>query len=317
MSHWNFDDFYDLNDTRIANEYKVLTDDSASAFETYSKYTKGIGGEYGLSGLIAPMQSVLITSTGVFAANELKTDFTSMRQYPRNKLRSAQAETNWPVLKITASKGGKQNSSYVLFDETANNNYLLNEDSYKLFVASVTEPVAVYTRSTDGIALDINLFSDCAQMIPLGVRTSQTGTIDLQFEGIENFMPGYEVFLIDAENGNKKINLKKTPEYSFNKTTADLFMDGRLYLSLSQLITGISNPEQGTAVFSKSGQLQVISNSHIQEVQVVDTQGRIILNEANIDNFAYTHDLRINGIYVVKVLTNDGMVVRKITSNNF
>ena len=60
--------------------------------------------------------------------------------------------------------------------------------------------MAVYTRSSDGYALDINLFGDCSQLIPLGIRTSETGTIDLQFEGVENFGG---VFLFDNLTGQK------------------------------------------------------------------------------------------------------------------
>ena len=194
----------------------------------------------------------------------------------------------------------------------------MGEDSYKLFVKYMTEPVVVYTRSSDGYALDINLFGDCEQNVPLGIRTSQTGSISLQFEGIEDFLPEYEVFLIDAENGNMKINLKQMPEYSFEKTKADLFMDGRLYLSFNKVSNNDLFPTQGTiSIFTAGNRLQVISNHlNINEVQVFDMQGRMMHKAANIGNPVYAYDLESNRMYVVRVSDGQKAVVKKIVTGN-
>jgi len=239
----------------------------------------------------------------------LKTRVISTAQNPGSILKSANENPN--LLKIIALKDGKQNQTHILLDESASNNYLLSEDSYKLFVTGVTEPVSVYTRSSDGYALDINLWGDCSEMIPLGVRTSTTGSINLQFEGVENF---YKLFLLDTQT-DAKIDLKETPIYSFEKTTPDLFLDGRFYLSINKTPNSDLFPIQDAiSIFVNNNKLQIVGNDDIKEVQVVDMQGRTILIETNIGNSVYTNYLPNTGIYIVKVLTEQGITVKKVTT---
>jgi len=313
MSHWNFNDLVADNPGKISNDYKILLP-NAGAYTTISAYSEHTKSE--LSNLIAPMQSILITPLAVF--DSLKTYGASTVTKPRVTLRSSSSITgvNPVMLSIVATKGESQNVASLLFNESASNNYVLGEDSYKLFVGSLTAPVVVYTRSADEYALDINVFSNCSQAIPIGIRTSETGSIKLKFNGIENFLPEYDLFLIDMQNGGAKVNLRQTQEYTFVKESSDLFLDGRLYLSFSQTVTGISGSEQpAISIFTKENRLQVISSVNIKEVHVVDMQGRTVLTDKNIESPVYTRDLARNGMYVVKVLTQEGLVSKKITTN--
>ena len=304
MSHWSFDDFYAQDSTLITNDYKVLEKEDDATFTTYSTRISSASDM-----LIAPMQSILVTSKTAFGATDLKTRVTAMAQNPGPGALLKRATVNSDLLKIVAAKDGKQNQTYILFDASASNNYLLGEDSYKLFVTDVTEPVAVYTRSADGYALDINLWGDCSQMIPLGIRTSQTGTISLQFEGAENFN---SAFLFDNQTG-EKVDLQTTPAYSFEKTTSDLFLDGRFSLLISKATTGIFSPVQGMiSIFTSGGQLKVTSgNAAIEEVQVFDMQGRLLQKATNIGSPIYTYELGNSGMYIVKASDGQEMTVKK------
>ncbi|MDR0231924.1 MAG: T9SS type A sorting domain-containing protein [Dysgonamonadaceae bacterium] len=303
MSHWDFSNFAAQNPGKIKDEYKVLESKDDAAYTTYSSLTA-------TNKLIAPMQSVLITSTANIGTTELKTNFKAMAEKPGDKLKSA-SNTESSLLKIVVEKEDKSNSTHIMFDAMADNSYDLNKDSYKLFVDEVTKPVAVYTRSQDGIALDINVFGDTKEMIPLGVRTSTTGTINLRFEGVDNF---YKLYLIDALHPNSPIDLKETPEYSFDKTTSGLFMDGRLFLSVENAPNSDLFPTQGAvSVFTSGKQLQVVSNSNIDEVQVFDMQGRMLHQARNIDTSTYTCNLSNSGMYVVKVLTGKDVTIKKVT----
>ena len=314
MSHWDFNEFEAQNSELIGDSYWLLdnegTDDGA--FQIYNKVIS-INDT-----LIAPMQSIIVSAVSdEIKANSLKTKFTSMRQKPGvdNKLRSAGSNIKPNLLKVIAEKDGKQNPTYLLFDAQATNSYKWREDSHKLFVASVKEPVAVYSRSSDDFALDINTFGDCAKMISLGVRTSTTGTINLHFEGIENFVSKYDVFLIDMED-NEEINLRETPFYCFEKTTKELFMDNRLYLSFVDKVTGMKLAKPvSTSIFMKGSQLQVTSISNIKQVRIIDMQGKTLINEANINSRVYTRNLEFSGVYIVKVLTESELVVNKVIKN--
>ena len=309
MAHWNFSDFYQQNSDKIKEEYYVLEGADDSSFTPYSPLLPS----WSTNKLIAPMQSVLVTSTAAFGATDLKTRVTATTQNPGSTLKSSNGNMNANLLKIVATKNGKENQTHVLFDALATNNYLLNEDAYKLFVTGSTESVSVYTRSSDGYALDINVFGDCSQMIPLGIRTTQTGSINLQFEGIENFFPEYNIFLFDTQTG-ARIDLRETPAYSFDKTTANLFMDNRFYLSINKVPNNVLLPTQGTiSIFTSGNHLQVVSsNSNINEVQVLDMQGRLLHKAANVGSPVYSYDLERNMMFTVKVLTKEGVTVRKV-----
>jgi len=309
MAHWDFEDFYLQNSSKIKEEYYVLESNDDAAFTPYSPLLPS----WSANKLVAPMQSVLVTSTDAFGATDLKTRVTATAQNPGSILKSSNNSINANLLKIVATKNGKENQTHVLFDASAGNNYLLSKDSYKLFVTGSTESVSVYTRSSDGYALDINVFGDCSQMIPLGIRTTQTGSINLQFEGVENFFPGYDIFLLDIQTG-ERIDLRETSEYSFDKMTSDLFLDGRFYLSIGKAPESVLLPTQGTiSVFTSGNHLQVVSsNSNINEVQVLDMQGRLLHKAANIGSPTYCYDLERNMMYTVKVLTTEGVTVRKV-----
>jgi hypothetical protein len=268
--------------------------------------------------LIAPMQSIIVSAAPsvAFTKNSLKTNVTSMRQKPgvNNKLKSASAQVKPDLLKVIVEKDGKQNPTYVLFDAEATNDYRWREDSYKLFVTGVTDAVSVYTRSSDDFALDINVFGNYSEDIALGVRTVTTGEITLNFEGIDNFVSNRDLFLLDKLTGSK-IDLRETPVYSFEKTTDELFMDNRLYLSFGDEITGDKLVEVTISIFTTGNLLKVTSSDDIKQVQVVDMQGRIITNEANINDRVYTRNLESNSMYIVKILTDRESVVKKVTTS--
>ena len=340
MAHWDFDQFATAagNSDLIKNEYYVLErgndNTSEGAFTLHSPLLSSNPAldpdcDWTTHKLLPPMQSVVVVAKKAFGAdfggNDLIANVLQAKLYPGGNvnnsgiLRSANTETNSGLLKILAKKNGVENQTYTLFNKQASNNYLLEEDSYKLFHDGYESSIAIYTRSTDGVALEINSFSDTGQMIPLGVRTSETGTINLSFAGLETFMPEYDIFLIDTDNPSVKVDLKnETPAYSFEKTSKELFMDNRIFLSFKKTPAGISTPENNAITISTKGtQLQVISDSNIENVTVFDMQGRTIVKATDVENTVYSIDLVMrNSMYVVKVLTDNGLTVKKVITAN-
>ena len=310
MSHWKFNEFYADNSSKIKNEYKLLKAGDGS-FTTCL-----MPGAAAAENFIAPMQSILVCNLADIPFSNLTTGAASTVTRPKDVLKSSSSGDS-DKLTIIASKDGKERKTFLLFNESASNDYAPEKDSYTLFVGYPTEPIVVYTRSFDGHALDVNQFGDCSQMIPLGIRTSATGNIDLYFEGIEEFLPEYDVFLFDADS-RLKINLKETAEYGFEKTAEDLFLDGRLYLSFSKVSDSDLSARQETVfIFTSGNRLQVISSHRdINEVQVFDMQGKMIHRATNIANPVYTHDLESSRIYVVKVSNGQEMIVKKIITAN-
>ena len=310
MSHWIFPEFQTQNNVKIYDEYKLLLNNNSGDFTTY-KLSSGDLMDF----LIAPMQSIVLTTKGSFT--DLRTNTTSTQPHLGGMLRSSNDNPPAGSLRIAATKDDTNSSTVITYNESATNDRSIGEDSYKLFVGGVTKPVSVYTRSRDGYALDINSFGDCTEPVPVGIRTSSTGIINLKFNGIENFMPDYDIFLLDTQTGNTKINLRKAPEYSFEKTTTDLFLDGRLYLSFSKVSNALSAPQDETVmVYINDGQLQIISNGTlIKGVQIIDMHGSSIHRNMNIESTFYTYDLPHINMCIVKISTGKGVIVKKVASN--
>ena len=316
MSHWKFDEFYTDNSTKIANEYKLLKAGDA-AFTTWTTFTPN-----GLTNRIPPMQSILVKSIATTPFSTLTTKVSSSETKPGDMLRSS--ANTFDVLEITGIMQGddedQRKYTYVIYDGVSCNKFKENTDIESMFLDWVYEPLVLFTRSADGVALDANFFGDETQPVPLGIRTTRTGKITLAFNGIENFMQDFDVFLYDTEKGGSsaKVNIKEEPEYVFEKTTSDLFMDLRLFLSFEKTPTGISTPESRVSIFTKGCQLNVIcNNTLIQDIQVFDMQGRRILEEKNLERSVYTRDLTRHDMFIVKVLTKEGMVVKKITTGKY
>ena len=311
MASWNFDAFAN-NNPEIDRTYWVLSGPNDAAFEVHNS----ILGPY-FNTVIAPMQSVIVSAVVPGFSGALKANVSEMMQRTDafNKLRSASEETKPDLLRVVVEKDGYQNPTYVVFDTEATNDYKVKEDSYKLFVTNVEDVVSVYTRSSDNVVLDINVFGSASEDIQLGVRTTTTGEVTLKFEGVETFLPEENLFIIDKLTG-EYANLRENPVFSFEKITDELFMDNRIYLSFNDP-TGMKSVESVTVVYTTGTQLKVTSTDNIKQVQVVDMQGRTIVNEANINNRVYTRNLESNAMYIVKVLTDKESVVKKvITSNN-
>ncbi len=304
MSHWSFNEFYQQNAT-IVEEYKLLVNSDDGAFTTYRPDLTN-----GLSDFIAPMQSIVVTASSDF--NQLKTPVTSSKTNPGNILRNSK-ELHSSLLEITASFNNQQNKTAILFSpEASGNKFRLNEDSYKLFVESATEPIVVYTRSSDGYALDINVLGDNTQIIPIGIRTSKTGKIKLQFSALTEFFSEYDVYFNDTQN-NKKVKLDVSSEYEFDKTSSELFLDGRFYLSFNKVITDIDNIQPSSIVINTfKNQLQIISHLNLKDVEIFDIQGKRIANMNNLNKPTYTHSIEYNQFYIVKASDEQSVIVKKI-----
>jgi len=209
----------------------------------------------------------------------------------------------------------------LLYSPGANNKFVPGEDSYKLYTGKWwnnslnDKPLVLYTYSSDGFPLEVNTFGDMNTSIKLGIRTSLTGEIVLDFSGITN-LPCRDVTLQDLTTGTT-VDLTKKPVYTFNKETDNAELNNRFLLTFSGA-TGLDNIQQGNVIviFSEGHRLQVISNnSMLKSVQVFDLQGKL-LQGTSPQSQAFSTTIDRQGIYVIKAQSETGNEVKKIVIGN-
>jgi hypothetical protein len=218
-------------------------------------------------------------------------------------------------LGITASRGDDKSKALLLQLDNATSAYRPEEDSYKLFSDSLLASPAVYTRSSDGYALDINSVQDLSRPVPLCLRTSEHGAVTLTFSNVENFAANSLLYLHDLKL-NRSINLRQQSEYSFIKDDDALYLEDRFLLSATAATTEIEQPESFTQPVIRQtpdGNIQILSgnNTPLRSIQITDAQGRILATEANAAA-PYIYKVAAPGIYIVRISGESGAAVKKL-----
>jgi len=320
MSHLDMKKFFAANSEKIESEYKVIQGfhpeykgDFPPFLTYYQNETTELVSDPSLDHLIAPMQSIILTAKKDFT--ELTFNGNMTVTSPGNKLKVS----NLPeVVTITASMGNQTNRTSLIYSPGASSSFVPGEDSYKLYTEKMDDysndkPLVLYTSSSDGFPLEVNTFGNTDESIKLGIRTSLTGEIKLDFSGMESFISGKNIFLRDLGKGIDA-NLKQTPFYTFTKDLSDVDLKDRFLLVFSSA-TGLDNAKQGSAIviYTDGDRVQVVSNNDLlKSVQVFDLQGSLLQGTSPLTKtFSTTIDHQ--GVYVIKAQSESSSEVRKIS----
>jgi len=318
MSHLDFEKLYSMNSDKIKRYYQVL-DETYGNFITYdpsglSTDSHGSGNPP-LNQYIAPMQSVLVESKAAFG--ELYADVTMTTNRPDEKLRSSESIAP-EVLTIDVYDGDLKNRALVVHNPQADNFYD-DFDATKIFLRNVSEPVQVFTESADGIMLDINHVADFDHPIPIGFHTSGQGKYTLYFSGQWDFARDYDIFLneVSPDGEVKQTDLRTQSWYNVEKTTSDIFLKDRFFLSFKQIPAGITNPEIRQAPIewvNLSGKLRIFTTdgSLLQNVVLYDISGQMIAAQNPVRSSSTEFTVKRNGFYVVRATGDSGAASFKI-----
>ncbi|MDR0799787.1 MAG: FG-GAP-like repeat-containing protein [Dysgonamonadaceae bacterium] len=325
MAHLNMDQFLTANNSEIYAGYKLASgvatsDGYMNNFVSWQRvgsnwiYTDLSGSTTNLGAaapVIAPMQSFIVSARK--ANPRINAPAAAATTAPADRLKSA-ASDDLKIFEITAVRNDETHSkAVIIWWSEANNNFNADEDSYRLFPQNEDPAVIVYTRSSDGYALDINSFSDYSEDMVLGVRTPQSGQITLKFAGAENFAEDVTLYLNDTKEA-RTINLMLLDEYTFTKTAdEDLFLEGRFFLHwVPNTPTGMENIERNQIAVQVSGRnVEILSKdgTPIRSLRIDDTQGRALVNEPHYGASSYHFTAPAAGVYLVKIQSQVKKVV--------
>lgn len=152
--------------------------------------------------------------------------------------------------------------------------------------------------------------------VPLGYKTTLTGTLKISIDHVDGLFEGQNVYLKDNVTGI--VHNLKDSDYTFT-TVPGTFNDRFVlrYLPQEDLSTNIPVVDENSiVVFNKNNQVSIKSAEQtINTVEVYDLQGRVLLTKNNIKSQDFTtQTLSVsNQVVLVKVITeNSAELVKKV-----
>jgi len=152
--------------------------------------------------------------------------------------------------------------------------------------------------------------------LPLSLQKSDVGDVVIAIEALENFPDDIDIILYDTEL-NTHYNLRNT---NYEATlSAGIYED--------RFVVGFQNPSLLSVDDNKDEQLDVyyVTNSNklvvlnptnldVSHIEIYNTSGQYVYNIGDIINTSsseYSIDNLTSGIYIIRLSTDDGIVVNK------
>jgi len=180
-------------------------------------------------------------------------------------------------LRIKAENDYSDSYAVIGYKEGASNDFIDGEDVQKLFSPNDYVP-EVYTLASDK-PTDINFINNNSEIIvPLGIKTGQTGEIRLTFTGADNYFNTSKIEFMDAlENRTVDLTGRSSYTYTFNNTETGI-LNGRFSLRFASSPTALPEvtDSDNLKVYRDKQGIYVISSSSdpVQKIAIYDFQGR-------------------------------------------
>ena len=268
------------------------------------------------SQFIAPMQAFFVeTVSGDDSPLTLSFKPENISTVIDTRLRSSSSIDD-DILKFRLKMNDIENVAVLASLPKGSDHYDAKEDVYKLFSFDESVP-EIYTLA-DKVAIEINAVSNDGDLkiIPLGIKTNQTGSFGIHVEMPENFSAYPYVFLRDALN-NIDYDLSQSSDFVFDKTdTKDI--EDRFFVILSTSPSGIDTlpvyNENYLTVTTDNGKISVSSlKDQIEKIELYDVSGSLQYNNADVNALSFSFKPNVSkGIFILKTETNKGTIAKKI-----
>jgi hypothetical protein len=166
---------------------------------------------------------------------------------------------------------------------------------------------------------------------PLGIKTNQSGSVEIVLDGVENFDSNRKIFIFDTETGIY-YNIKTQP---FKVKLEEGIYNDRFYLTFTNRNSTIAsttgknnaiteNPSVSESIevkFENSNQVVQITNEYkdvtVNQVYLYNLVGQLVnvwdVRNEKQDNIQVPIPSNSTGVYIVKVETTNGSFSKKIS----
>ncbi len=262
--------------------------------------------------LIAPMQSFVVEKKNPVKITSLNIAPEMSVVSPGNTLRSA-GPVRDDIFQIEVWRDSRRESAVTfVYKNHAENGYHASKDARALFSNTVTKPAVLYSPAS-GYATSIRTVGNLAESLPLNIRTTDTGQLELKVD-----QPGSR-FKVELEDRllhqNSDLSLSA---YPFSSAGADI--NNRFYIHVTRDDeTAIDEVKTGDIrIYARNRVASIISTSDnlIRSIQAMDITGKVFLqiNEVNSPDYEFEIPGHVNAI-IVKVTTDRLQKVGKIVVN--
>ncbi len=274
--------------------------------KNYSLYQIGGISTNGASQYVQPGQGFFVKTEGYFM---LTSDIAN--QVHQRLATPVQTRSYAKILKLKATGNGYADEAVIHFKDAANENYNNVEDAFKKY--AYDEVPQLYTLDTDGKALAINTlpFSlDNGKTVTLAFKAGQDGNYTITATELA-FNNDVSVSLVDSHN-SATINLRTTPSYSFNYTTADA--DNRFTVIFGSGINSVENANHLQAeIFSANNDVFVkLAKNQKAKIKIYNISGQLIDEQASTGITTKISTHLPTGVYIVKAISENGMATKKV-----
>ncbi|WP_281336401.1 T9SS sorting signal type C domain-containing protein [Flavobacterium eburneipallidum] len=311
--------FLDANVSNIENTLYFWRKKNAASGSAYATYTDG-GGTTTELGIPTPngkiqvgqgffVQAKLGITVSDFFTNAMREVTPSSTQFYKTQKGIAK-DRLWLNLTTTTGVFSQALVAYISDAKSGLDSYdgkYINDSPIALTSAINNEEYTIQGRPT----------FDATDVVALNFKTDVAGDYTIAIDHVDGlFAAGQDIYLVDSKTGTET-NLKNSA-YTFTTTSGS---DNTRFSLKYQKTLNVDESifdENAITVYKNNGNVFVKSaNSIINDIQVYDVQGRLILTQNDVNsNTATINNLKANHqILIVKVMTQDNKVVIKKVAN--
>lgn len=266
-------------------------------------------------GIIPPMQAFWVKAKAAGTLT-LDGDLTKSHQALNPLKAPALKKSDRQRLRLEMSNGSTTDETLLYFDVNASNSF----DTYDSPKFTETKDVQIYTTAgTEKLVINgLNTITDNMH-IPLGIKTTQSGTFTLKPIQLENIASDTKVYLLD---GQSQTELELNKEYTFTSDATDSSSRFSLLFkapSLTTQIESIANKKHAFNVYrNANGQLTVTVYETVNSTSKVTISNQLgqKLSEGILTGaISIVNEPLATGVYFVTVSSNGKSTTQKVVFN--
>ncbi len=262
---------------------------------SWATYINGSGVNGGTR-YIAPGQGFFVSAAA--AGNLAMSDAVRVQNATTFFKNSSEVVNN--LIRLEVSGNIYKDEAIVRFSPEASSEFDGDYDAYKLY-GDVDEAPQIYTLGSDELA--INSLPE-PQTVPVGIHAGVDGLYSIAATEINNFS---EVSLEDTKTGIFTDLIKNS--YSFSYNTEE--NEQRFLLHFGALLIN-ETQNSFASIFSYEKTVLIDLRTDVQaEVYIYNISGQLVANVLSAHGIEKIN-LAISGNYIVKVITNNWTVVKKV-----
>jgi len=300
----DFDAFASANSSIINNEYWIWNPSSGN-------YENRVGGA-------GSQQYVQVGQAFFVETNNAGTvQFTNaIRAHSSNSFRDMLA--NMLTMKVTGGDMGYSDELIVRFTDNATSGYDVNLDGEK-WNSMYEDATMIRSIAEDGSQLAINVLPlDGLQgdmvSVPVHFDCGYTAEYTFDFEGIDSFEAGNEVWLEDKKDNDKWIYLNNNPHYTFTATSYEPNDRFIIHFFGPTSINDKDEAKVGIYSWRQYAFINNVTNEKIKKVSIYNMAGSLVTSREIPDGQKLSKIWVSDQMayYVVQVITESNVYTNKI-----